>query len=188
MKKIEVEIVGISSLLMHSAKAMLQQGVTKNPTKEYDHKIEAEKVAYRTAKGYLHVPNVCLKACFVNGARWKKLGRISAKSVIAGSTRIEPKEVLLLNSKNKPFKDYVIDLRTVVIQGRDRIVRSRPRIDKWKLRFDIIYNEEIIKGKEGTNLLKKTLEDAGQTIGILDFRPAKSGDCGTFKVTKWKVI
>jgi len=50
MKKIEVEVVGITPLLTQSAHSMIQQVATKNPAKNYDPKEDAEKVAYRNKK------------------------------------------------------------------------------------------------------------------------------------------
>ena len=177
MKTINVEITGTSSLLMHSAENMEFNPVKKNPTKEYDKKKEAEKVAYRKRNKELYVPSRCLKACFINGASWVKFGKQSAKPIIAGCTRIEPIEIGLNTKK------YEIDLRPVVIQN-NRILRARPRLDKWKLNFKLIYNDEIIRD---TNTLKEILKEAGQRVGLLDNRPQKYGENGTFEITKWEV-
>ena len=184
MKKIEVVIEGQSPLLMHSAEGMVMQKAKKNPAKQYDPKIDAEKVAYRNKKKELYVPSRCLKACFVNGASWYKFGSKSAKPIVAGCTQISETEVPLLDSKDKVIKKYEIDLRPVVVQ-RASIIRARPRFDEWKLKFTIVYNDAIISD---TDILKKIFEESGQRIGLLDFRPQKYGDCGTFKVTKWKEI
>ena len=34
----------------------------------------------------------------------------------------------------------------------------------------------------------ENLEDAGRRIGLLDFRPQKLGEFGTFKVKTWSVV
>ncbi len=175
MKEIDVEIRGTTPLLMHSTEAMTEAVMTKNPTKQYDAKEYAEKVAYRDKKGILYIPSRCLKACIINASSWYKFGRKSAKPIIAGCVRIEPYEISLNTKK------YVIDLRPVVIQ-RARIIRARPRLDDWKLKFKLIYNEKMI---QNTNLLKEILEEAGQRIGLLDNRPQRYGENGTFKITKF---
>jgi len=182
MKTIECEITGETPLLVHSAAGMAMPGAKKNPTKHYDPTIDAEKVAYRTEKGDLFVPGRCIKACFINGASWRKFGNKSAKPIVAGCTRIEPYEVLLTNHKGKVLKKYEIDIRPVVVQ-KARIMRSRPRIDEWKLKFNIVYNDEIIGDAE---VLKEIMEEAGQRIGLLDNRPQRYGENGTFKLTGWK--
>ncbi len=184
MKKIQVELEGETPIMMHSAHNMGKSTPKKNPTKEYDDEEEAEKVAYRTKKGELYLPSRCMKACFVNGASWYKFGNRGAKSIVAGCTKIEPYEILFLDDKNKIVKDYEIDLRPVVIQ-RARIMRARPKLDYWKVKFTIVYNDEIIKD---TDILKKILAESGQRIGLLDNRPQKTGENGTFKVNKFKVL
>jgi len=181
MKKIEVEIEGTSPLLMHSCENMMQQTATKNPAKNYDPKVDAENVAYRNKAGSLIVPSRCLKAAILNAASWYKFGKKSAKQIIAGCTRVEPYDIVLTDKKGKTLKDYDIDMRPVVVQ-RSRIIRSRPRLDEWRLKFDIIYNDEIIGD---TKIIKAIIEEAGQRIGILDNRPQKYGENGTFQVVSF---
>jgi len=183
MKKIEVVIEGTAPLLMHSAENMEETSSTRNPTQQYNQEEEAEKVVYRNAKGNLFVPSRCVKAAILNGASWHKFGKKSAKPIIAGCTRIEPYEIELTDKKGKVIKDYVIDKRPVVIQGRNRILRARPRIDEWQLKFDIIYNEAVAVIRPDT--INLVLEEAGQRIGILDNRPQKYGENGTFRVIKF---
>lgn len=182
MKQIEVEIEGTNAILMHSAQIMLEeQQPKKNPAKQYDHKEYAEKVAYRNKKKELYIPSRCLKACIVNASSWLKFGKKSAKPIIAGSSRIEPEEITLLNKKNEPIKNYEIDLRPVVIQN-NRIVRARPKINEWKAKFKIIYNEKIIAEPK---VFLNILEEAGTRVGLLDNRPQRYGEYGTFKINKF---
>lgn len=176
-KKIQVEIEGVGEgLLMHNPDAMSGDVVTKNPAKQYDPKVDAEKAAYRDDNGQLYVPARCIKACLINAASWFKFGKKSAKPIIAGCTSIDPARVSL------GTKTYDIDRRPVVVQ-RSRIMRARPLLRKWKLKFNIVYNEKMI-GETG--IILKILEEAGQRIGLLDNRPQRYGENGTFKVTKFK--
>jgi len=182
MKKIEIELKGTGEgLLMHSAGGMVVQTVKKNPAKQYDPKEDAEKVAYRNEDGNLMIPSRCIKAAILNAASWTKFGKKSAKPIIAGCTRISPSEIELIDHKNKPIKDYKIDLRPVVVQ-RARIMRARPLIKEWKLRFDIIYNDVLVSD---TEIIRNILEEAGQRVGLLDNRPQTYGENGTFEVTKF---
>ncbi len=185
MKKIEVEIEGVTPVLMHSAHNMgKEKTFKKNPAKQYDPKVDAENVAYRNSKKELVLPSRCLKACFVNGASWFKFGNKGAKAIVAGCTRIEPSEILFQDNKGKVLTKYEIDLRPVVIQ-RARIIRARPRLDDWKCKFEIIYDDDIIKD---VSILERILEESGKRIGLLDNRPQKYGDNGNFKVTKFKAL
>lgn len=177
MKIIEVEIIGLTPLLMHNPESMLQESKPKLTTEKYDAKDEAEKNAYKLPSGELYIPSRALFKAIINGASFKKAGKYSAKGVLSGNIRIEPYKILLGTKK------YEIDLQTVVIQNA-RIVRSRPRLDKWRAKFNIIYNEQFIGNPE---IIKSCLIDAGSRIGILEYRPQKGGNFGTFKIKRFKV-
>ena len=185
MKEIEVEIEGTSPLLMHSAQNMGKQEMKKNPAKQYDSKKDAESVAYRNKKGELVVPARCIKACFVNASSWYKVGKQGMKPLLAGLTRIEPYDVNITNGSGKVVKNYEIDIRPVVVQ-RARIMRSRPCFKQWTLKFKIVYNAEVFSTPEFLKNMKSILEEAGQRIGLLDNRPQKYGENGTFRVNKFR--
>lgn len=177
MKEVEVEITGISPLLMNCPKGMIDEMTTgvRKTTQKYDHEKDAEKLLYKTKKGDLFIPAEAIKGSMVGAASYKKFGKHSAKPIISGGVIIKPFEILLGK------KDYEIDLRTVVIQ-RSRVVKARPRIDDWKVSFTLAYDETLIADGE---LIKPILEEAGKRVGLLDFRPQKLGNFGMFEVTKW---
>jgi hypothetical protein len=115
----------------------------------------------------------------INGSAFFKIQKSSAKRVFAGNILIEPEEIPLGTDK------YEIDIRPVVIQGKSRVLRARARIPAgWKVNFKIIYNEKIIANPE---VILQALTQAGQIVGIMDWRPAKYGMAGTFEVTKFEV-
>ena len=182
-KEIEIELKGEGDgLMMHSAQGMmLEPTAKKNPAKQYDQTEEAEKVCYRNKEGFLYVPCRCIKGSMLNAASWYKFGKKSAKPILAGGTRLEPSEVLLLDGKGKKIKNYEIDLRPVVVM-RARIIRARPLIKTWRMKFKIIYNSELI---QDTNIIRAVLEEAGDRVGLLDNRPQKLGENGMFSVTKF---
>ncbi|MEO5351024.1 MAG: hypothetical protein H7836_15480 [Magnetococcus sp. YQC-3] len=179
MKEIKVELVGTTDLLMNSPAGMLE------PTKEikskldkYNPKIEAEKVAYKNSAGKLYVPSTAVKGAMINASSFKKAGKYALRPIIAGGVRVKETELIL----NK--QSYEIDLRTVVIQ-RARVVKARPRISDWKLNFSLIYNEDMISNPD---IIKEVLNEAGIRVGLLDFRPQKTGEFGCFKVGKFEVV
>ena len=178
MKKIEVEIEGVTPLLMNSPKAMLEESnESVQKTKKRNHKDDAEKVAYRMKNGNLYVPSEAVKGCLINASSYKKAGKYALKPLIAGGVRIEPREIDLGTDK------YELDIRTVVIQ-RSRVPKARPRLEKWSIKFDIVYNQDLIANPE---IIKQCLEEAGQRVGILDFRPQHNGSFGMFTLKEWKV-
>jgi len=180
MKKVKITIEGTSPLLMnrYNVEAELARGKGKRINKSYDQKEEAEISAYWSTgkKKELIIPSQILYASILNGASWHKVNRRSAKSILAGSIRIEPMEISLGTDK------YDIDTRPVVIQ-RARVLKSRAIIKEWKATFEIVYSEDLITD---VSILKTVLEEAGMRIGIMDFRPQKGGPFGTFKVTEFK--
>lgn len=182
MKNVKVTIDGTSPLLMNrfSNEAYLEQKKGRRISKEYDPNEEAKKGAYWSSgkKKELIIPSIVMYACLLNGASWYKINKRSAKSVLAGSIRIEPEEISLGTDK------YEVDLRAVVIQ-RQRVLKGRARLDKWKATFNIVYNEKVIP-ESNLGDVRAILEEAGQRVGIMDFRPQKSGPFGTFKVTQFE--
>ncbi len=179
MKTIKVSIEGTSPILMnkYNVQAELDRQKGVRTTKHYDPEIEAEKSAYwDESKKTLIIPSEVLYASLLNASSFHKIGRRSAKSILAGSIRVEPMQVSLGTNK------YEIDTRPVVIQ-RNRVLKSRAKLTKWKATFEIVYNENLIANPE---IVRTVLEEAGQRIGIFDFRPQKGGPYGTFKITSFK--
>lgn len=178
MKEIKIELVGVTDLLMNSPAGMLEPTKeVKSKLKKYDPKTEADKVAYKNSKGKLYVPSTAIKGAMINASSFKKAGKYALRPIIAGGVRIKESEIILNKQK------YEIDLRTVVIQ-RARVVKARPRISDWKLNFTIIYNEEMISN---VDIIKEVLSEAGARVGLLDFRPQKTGEFGCFEVSKFEV-
>ena len=179
MKTIKIEIEGTTPLLMnkYNVEAELERQKGKRITKIYDPKIESEKSAYWGTgnKKELIIPSEVLYASILNASSFHKIGKRSAKSILAGSIKVEPMEISLGTDK------YVIDTRPVVIQ-RARVLKSRARLDKWKVSFQIVYSEQLIADP---HIIRTVLEEAGQRIGIMDFRPQKSGMYGCFIVKKF---
>lgn len=181
MKDVKVEIVGETPLLMNNPRSMLfedeQKSKVISTTARRDSAAEAELRVYKMKDGNLYIPSEAIKGCLVNAASYKKFGKYSAKPIIAGSVRILPSEISL------GVKTYEIDIRTVVIQKKSRIIRSRPKVEKWKATFTLRFDEKFIQSGD---LVKEILIEGGQRVGLLDFRPQKLGDFGMFKVTKWE--
>lgn len=179
MKKVKVELKGITPLLMNSPKSMIDENVKtklKAKTKDYDLEKEADKLAYKKSNGELYIPSEAIKGALINASSFKKIGKYAAKSIIAGGVFILDQQIGL------GVKKYSLDVRTVVIQ-RARVVKARPMVENWKATFELSYNENMIGDSE---IIKVILTEAGQRIGLLDFRPQKNGSFGMFEITKWE--
>lgn len=180
--KINVEIEGLQpyGLLMHNIENAELTKSTKSKTKEYPPEEEAEKNAYwmdNGGKKELCVPERCISGCILNGAKGFKAGKTSLVTLMAGAIRIEPERVSLGTDK------YDIDIRAVRI-GNAMIKRARPLLKNWKLSFVIVYNKDYLN----PDSIELALNAGGIKAGLLDFRPARKGKYGTFRVTKFEVV
>jgi len=178
MKKVQVEITGITPLLMNNPASMIENATNelKSKTKEMNHEEAAEKLTYKDKNGELYIPAEAIKGTLIGASSYKKIGKFTARPMIAGGVSILPQKISL------GTKEYELDIRTVVIQ-RNRVVKARPMIENWKASFELLYNEKLIGNSE---IIKSILTEAGERVGLLDFRPQKLGSFGMFKVTKWK--
>lgn len=187
MKKIKVQIKGTGKgLLMNSPLHMIenvkmesrpQMGRRENQI--LSPREQAEASAYWVTKGNrkeLYLSSEAVFRSMINASSFHKIRKKSAKTTLAGAIRIEPDKIGLGTNK------YEIDIRTVVIQ-RARVVKARALLPEWKVDFDIIYNDKLIG--DSTETMRQILVEAGERIGVLDFRPQKGGQFGTFEVTKW---
>ncbi len=140
---------------------------------------QAEHSAYIHPKtGNLYIPALNLQRAFVAGATFSKgKGRATLQKPFAACVSISP-EYLDLDTKK-----YEIDARPVVVPAtQGRIVRYRPRLDKWGISFEIQYDPMLVTETE----LRQVVDDTGVRVGVLDFRPERKGPYGRFVVTSWE--
>lgn len=177
-----VRIRGIRPLLMHSPQAMMEEEGTKRKGERHDPKEEATRLLYRDPNGKICVPAVNVKAAIRDAAKDYKVpskGSKTFKEYVRAGIVVEPEYITLITPSGDPEKDWVVDLRPVVVQG-NRIIRARPRFDDWELEFTVKIIDPIIRGED----LKKFIEDAGKYKGLCDFRP----EYGLFEVVKFERI
>lgn len=193
-KILQVKIVGVTPLLMNNPAGYLQQEQAeveseikkKGKVAKETPQAEAEKRAYRMKDGNLYIPAVALYKAMLKAAsrvqiKTDKGKLIPANTAIAGTVAVVPDKISLGTKK------YDIDERLVVIQQMGRkpkILRRRPKLDKWSATFNILYNSDWVKPE----ILKDLLIEAGQRIGILDGRPECKMWFGTFKLKEIKEV
>jgi len=174
IRKTQVTIKGISALLMHQYPMVPIEALEKKLPEE-----QAEYAAYRDPDtGGLYVPGICVQRCLIGAATYSKgKGRMTLQKPVAACVLIDPERIPL------GIKDYRIDTRPVVIPStKGRVLRHRPRLDEWALTFTVEWDDTLLKESE----LRRVVDDAGQRVGLLDFRPEKKGPFGRFMVTKWE--
>src|SRR5579863_681406 len=167
-KTIEVAIAGISPLLMHRFPMEPIEAVEKKPKEE-----QAEIAAYRIpGSKELYIPAQALQRALVNGATFSKgKGRASLQKIVAACIYVTPIYLGI------GLETYEIDAQAVVIPAtKGRIVRFRPRLDKWECKFALEYDPDLLTEEQ----IRRVVDDTGKRVGLLDFRPEKKGPFGRF--------
>ena len=176
MKKIEVEIEGTNHLIMNRfGELAIEQYLQKTKKKEraFDTKEMIEDKLYRKENGELFIPAKAIKTALLIASSFYKLGKKSLKPFIAGLVKIEQYEVGLGTKKfeTKMFIDNLKGMKKPSV---------KPFLKTWKVKFNLIYDEPLDSEK-----LKEVLTEAGFRCGLLEYRPQRNGEFGTFKITKW---
>lgn len=188
MAKLVFVLGGLTPLLTHNPISMVAKpgsGVSKKkviPTPED----EAEIGTYRDAEGRFVFPVIGPRnALLVASKKYKVKGRRSSFFEDLSHVRPEEEYAVICNGKGKPAKSYSIDSRRVVIQ-RNGVIRSRPKFElPWSITFSLIYDDQLISDPE---IVRTIMQDAGNRIGIGDYRPARWGWFGRFEVLSMEVV
>lgn len=177
--KVKVTLKGESPLLMNRLTLESLQKKSRNVMKNYDPEKEAAQAAYIDeidGVEQLYIPMEAVFSMMIYTAGAHRMGRRSMKSYLAGGIRIEPEKIPLGTD------EYEIDLRPVVIQ-RARVIRARAKVPNWKASFNIIYDKDLFASAQ---VFYTILTDAGKRVGLLDYRPQRSGWFGTFTVQEFE--
>ena len=171
--KATVTIEGTSALLMKKYPEKPIEGFDKKTPED-----QAELSSYRIpGSKELYIPGVAVQRALVKAATYSKgKGRASLQKVTAACVMVLPEYVGLGVQK------FEVDSRPVVVPAtKGRIMRHRPRLDKWKGTFGLEWDETLMTEDQ----VKKIVEDMGKRVGLLEFRPSCNGPFGRCKVSKW---
>lgn len=179
MKKIKVSIEGKTPLLINRFRDTQIESKSKKRSGAFvEQNIEDKLYLY---DGKPHVPSIYLRNSLVEAGKQFQIGgkKKATYSKLLGSTiGVEPDNILL-NGNWEIFRVAAVNPMT-----RGRMMVSRPRFNKWKCEFDIIFNDEEIP----TEVMNELLVHAGNYVGIGDWRPEKKGMFGKFMVTSFKEV
>lgn len=184
MQRLYFTLRGTLPLLMHNAEAM---GLSEEDRLKPESAMEA--AAYRLPSGDLCFPAAGVRKAMLTAASGRRVveegtgRRRTATPLISASALVVDEWFPLLDSDGKPMREYATDARGVVIRGRGRVLRYRPRIElPWYLRCVFSYNPRVALA-----VIEDVLESAGATVGIGDFRIEKKGTYGGFTVADIRV-
>ena len=189
MKTIHVEITGTAPMLVHkfteaAAAAKPTRAAMAEPRSPRE---EARSHAYVAGDGTFYfsafaIPNAMGAA----GVNHKLKGtRRTLRSVVPSATRVTTDTITILDRDGRAATTFEVDSRPVTIPAtRGRIMRHRPRFDQWRARFVLLIDVTQLP----IDAAHQLLSEAGQSIGIGDFRPEKRGPFGTFRVTRFEEV
>lgn len=172
----DVEIKGVTALLHNRFAGGEPDTSTKKKTETTKEK-PAEDALYQLPTGETYQPAESIRQSLIEAGKAFKKGRANLSKTFASFCMVSPEAIII---KEK----WVADRRAVVIPStKGRVMRNRPRFDKWTLSFDItILDDDEINNKT----LHDALDYAGHYIGIGDYRPQKKGMYGRFIVSSIK--
>lgn len=136
----------------------------------------------------VYIPSKMIMGCFKAAARKDRNGK-SMKAVlidavigipIIGMEKETPESLYAVQDKSGERK-YVFTEPVTVVTAT--VMRTRPIIDKWEIKFNLYLNTELLPAKT----LEKIIETAGFEYGMGDCRPEKvTGPYGRFTLESFK--
>lgn len=130
------------------------------------------------------IPQPNLLRCLIDGGQFHKSGKkqITTKkeSMLYACVDIEGVAIKIIHKQ--PWK---VDTRPVVIPSTGgRILTHRPMFDDWRLEFAVQLDTTIVS----KSLFRLIVDDAGNRVGLGDYRPSKKGPYGRFHVVHWEEV
>ena len=186
-KRLKFRLVSVAPMLMHNGRTVdpnddfakaIKNISSKKKKVEADYakmaELEWHASLYVSEDGQVVLPARVLEASFVGGAKKAKQGKnASAGMFIERDAVLEydgPKDVESL------WNDKRFRLAVPVRVSMARVVRTRPKFDKWAADVEVSYMTEVFPRGE----VERMITDAGVFVGVGDWRPRY----GRFRVEK----
>ena len=181
VRKVQVEIRGLSNLIMHkwdekAKKMMLDKQMKKTVKQEAkDPEAQFKATVYRLDDDSLGFPADAFKASMVRGA--KQLGLVMTDMrtgffVHGTYSERDDRDLVSIKGKLSMREDMV------TLNGKTSDIRYRGQVNKWKATLDISYNAAVVSFDHIINML----EAAGYGVGVGEWRPERNGTFGRFEV------
>lgn len=186
-KRVEVEIKGINPLLIHR---FVGEPETTTRKMKVEAPVDTRTIALKAANvapdgtHYISSFSVANAMTTAGGNHKMRGSRKSVRFIIPSAVRVDTPEpgVLSILTNGVPATTFEVDARPVTIPAtKGRIMRYRPKYENWSMKFDLVIQDDLVD----VELVHRLLTEAGQQIGLGDFRPEKRGPFGTFRVVKW---
>jgi hypothetical protein len=184
---LDITIEGVTPLLMHAftdSDQLAASSGTRSAAAGADRGTAREQAAahlYLSSDGQtVIVPQPNLFSCIMAAGKFHKAGKSKITTL---KTSLIPACVFFSASEFPLDHDgWQVDTRAVRIPATGgRIQRHRPLFERWRLAFDV----QLDTAEMSERLFRQIVDDAGNKIGLGDFRPETKGPFGRFKVIRW---
>ena len=139
---------------------------------------EIEDKLYILENGNPYVPSAYIRSAMIEAGKSMQIAgkkKATYSKVLGATLDINPACIAIVPNKYEAFRISAVNPMT-----RGRMMVTRPLFKKANLSFSLIVPEEIPKIK-----INEILVEAGQSVGIGDWRPQKKGRYGKFIIKKF---
>lgn len=194
---VSIRCEGVSPLLMNKIpERVLLQLIDKDPTKKrakaaaetLTPRKMAEEHVHTTKAGDPIIPTNALLAALIEAGKYVRLDgkrqvSTTTSTVLPGLLTISDPFLPLLLPDASTAAPWEVDVRPGRNpNGGELVVLVRPRFDAWC--FDV--HAIIDTAQISESAVRGLFDIAGMRVGLLDFRPARKGNCGQFKIVRWE--
>lgn len=190
-----ITIEGISPLICHNGaagldtrsaanleKAAIAKKRGSNRTETDDRRLaqlECLTGLYTDDQGEVTFPETAIRANIETAARKLKQGPQVREGLIVEKVEQFDYDRELLGTTPEEVAQTAQFTVGVVVQ-RQRVLRTRPKFDRWAITFTIETDPELVDQEQ----LETWLDIGGRRIGLGDWRPEKSGNAGRYQTAK----
>ena len=180
-------VVTLRSLAPYNASRM--HFVEKEPKESHDsyEKRTWREKAHYDEHGVAYIPPMAFKGCITNAARMLSIpipGRgksLYTKHFLSG---IMVTDCLSLKTKREDVQPQWLSMDGQGRKGGMGVMRAFPHFDKWEGTIKVHVLDDTITPE----VFERVLREAGNFVGVGQFRPEKGGYFGRFSVEeiKWE--
>lgn len=179
LQKLTVKLTGVSPLLMHN-------GQTADPLNPYSKALKAisgkrgktdadfEEMAkvewfsslYKNKQDKIVLPDFVLEATFIAGAKKAKLGKQAQAGLFADGHA----ELIFDGNDLTPEQLFERDQNRhccAVRVQRNKVMRTRSIFEDWEASVKVVFDDGMLDQAQ----VIRAIGDAGQQVGICDWRP-----------------
>jgi hypothetical protein len=176
-KTLKFKITSVAPLLMHNGQTAdplnqhsrsIAEITSKRKKTEADHREVSRREWFAglyLMNGEPCIPAEMIEAVLIEGAKKEKRGPAAKAGII-----VESNARLDYQGPRKPealWQDEKFRLRVPVRVGTSRVIRTRPRFEKWSASIVVKYLPSLLNEKD----IRSFLAAAGEQIGLADWRP-----------------